>query len=116
MTSNYYSNRQDSSVKVNGDVNNSTIKTGNNYRSDSPELKTTVKEIEELIKKLSSNYSDLDTIKNMEIATQVIKKIESNPSWKQKAISAARSGLLTAIKTNPVGEIIVAVIEGWSKK
>ncbi|MEZ2247302.1 hypothetical protein [Microcoleus sp.] len=47
------------------------------------------------------------------IAEEAIKKIEANPILKQQFISAAKAGLLAALKELPGGKIVVAVIEGW---
>lgn len=51
----------------------------------------------------------------MTVATEAIKKIEGNPTLKQRAINAAKNGLIEG-QQNPVGAIVAGVIEGWTKE
>ncbi len=85
----------------------------NNYNNS--DLNETVEEIKELIEQLSKNHPINNTSDAMKIATQVIEKIETNPTWKQKAIAACQQGLLEGIKTNPVGAFVAGAIEGWKR-
>ncbi|MDY7004496.1 MAG: hypothetical protein SWX82_11190 [Cyanobacteriota bacterium] len=54
----------------------------------------------------------------MIVATETIKKIESDPNLKQKLISAATSGGLAAFEKvldNPIGAFVVSAIKGWQE-
>ncbi len=83
----------------------------NNYSDVN--LNETVEEIKELIDQLSKNHPVNSTADAMKIATQAIEKIESNPTWKQKAIAACQKGLLESLKNHPVGSFVLGAIEGW---
>lgn len=88
--------------------------TGNvtNHYTDT-NLNETAENIKKLIEQLSQNNSINSTTDAMKIATQAIEKIENNSTWKEKAIAACQKGLLEGLKTNPVGAIVVGLIEGW---
>ena len=52
----------------------------------------------------------------MIVATEAIKHIESDPTWKQRVINAAREGGLAAFEKaldNPAGAFITSAIKGW---
>lgn len=85
---------------------------GNNYTDT--QLNETVEQIKQLIDQLCKNNPINTTTDAMKIATQVIEKIETNINLKQKAIAVSQKGLLQRLKTNPVGAIIVSLIEGWT--
>ena len=76
-------------------------------------LKNSSKEIKELIEKLSKNHPISSTKDAMQIATQAIEIIETNPTWKQKAIAACQKGLLESLKNHPIGAFVSGAIEGW---
>ena len=46
----------------------------------------------------------------------VIAKIEDKPTFKERAIRAARGGLMEGLKQNPVGAVVAGAIEGWTKE
>ena len=70
-------------------------------------------EIQALIKQLEQDNPTNTTTEQMVVATKAIEQIESNPTWKQKAISAFKQGSLKAIETHPVGAFVVGAIKGW---
>jgi hypothetical protein len=41
--------------------------------------------------------------------------LESNPTWKQKAIAAFKQGSLNVMETHPIGKFIVGAIKGWQE-
>jgi hypothetical protein len=59
-----------------------------------------VAEIQALIQKLEQSHLTNTTSEQMMVATQAIVQIESNPTWKQKAIAAFKQGSLKAIETH----------------
>ncbi|MGB0561163.1 MAG: pentapeptide repeat-containing protein [Spirulinaceae cyanobacterium] len=79
-----------------------------------PEIAATVDDIQTLLKQLASTSPASTTTEQMQLATQAIAQIESNPTWKQKAIRAAKVGTLEALKSNPVGAFVAGAIEGWA--
>ncbi|MEA5534897.1 hypothetical protein [Crocosphaera sp. XPORK-15E] len=76
-------------------------------------LNDTIKEIQQLIDKLSQNQPINNTSEQMKIAVTVVERIENDLTWKQKAIKASQQGLLEAIKSNPIGAFVAGAIEGW---
>lgn len=54
-----------------------------------------------------------ETVREVEIATEVIRKVENDSSLKQRAIAAARQGFLQTLKSSSTGLIIAAAIESW---
>lgn len=70
-------------------------------------------EIQTLIQQLEQSYPTNTTTEQMVVAAKAIEKIESNPTWKQKAIAAFKQGSLKAIETHPIGAFIVGAIKGW---
>ncbi|MGK7878579.1 MAG: hypothetical protein AB4060_00520 [Crocosphaera sp.] len=83
----------------------------NNYSDFN--LQESLEEIKQLIDKLSKDNPINTTTDAMKIATQVIEKIETNPTWKQRVITACQKGLLETLKNNPIGAFVAGAIEGW---
>ncbi|VEP14744.1 hypothetical protein H1P_2830012 [Hyella patelloides LEGE 07179] len=73
-------------------------------------------EIQALIRQLEQDNPTNTTTEQMVVATQAIEQIESNPTWKQKAIAAFKQGSLNVIETHPIGTFIIGAIEGWQKQ
>ena len=69
--------------------------------------------IQALIQQLEQTYPTNTTPEQMVVAAKAIEQIESNPTWKSKAISAFQQGSLKAIETHPIGAFIVGAIKGW---
>lgn len=83
----------------------------NNYSSSN--LQESLEEIKQLIDQLSKNNSINNTSDAMKIASIVIEEIETNQTWKQKAIEACQKGLLETLKNHPIGAFVAGAIEGW---
>lgn len=75
-----------------------------------------VAEIQALIQQLEQSHPTNTTSEQMMVATQAIAQIESNPTWKQKAIAAFKQGSLKALEAHPIGAFIVGAIKGWLEK
>ncbi|MEM8642474.1 MAG: pentapeptide repeat-containing protein [Cyanobacteria bacterium P01_G01_bin.54] len=87
----------------------------NNNAVADPELAATVAYIQALLQQLVGNSPANTTAEQMQLATQAIAQLESNPTWKQKAIQAAKAGALEALKANPVGAFVAGAIERWTE-
>ncbi|NEN92920.1 MAG: hypothetical protein F6K48_30120 [Okeania sp. SIO3H1] len=99
-------------VKDNGKV------AGVIYEAQEQNLAETVAEVQQILQQLSQSYPTNTTTEQMIVATETIKKIESDPNLKQKLISAGTSGGLAAVEKaldNPVGAFIVSAIKGWQE-
>ena len=81
--------------------------------SEPQNLAEAADEIQALIQQLQQTYPTKTTTEQMVVAAKAIEQIESNPTWKQKAIAAFKQGSLKAIETNPIGAFIVGAIKGW---
>ncbi|MGK7953832.1 MAG: hypothetical protein AB4063_00980 [Crocosphaera sp.] len=111
--------------KINNKLDNVTIGggfAGKEYKGDvinnnsSPELQETVNKINQLIEQLSQTNPNNNTSDRLKIASIVIETIETNLTWKQKAIQACQQGLLEAMKSNPIGAFVAGAIEGWKEQ
>ncbi|MEQ8385357.1 MAG: hypothetical protein RH949_23650 [Coleofasciculus sp. A1-SPW-01] len=80
-----------------------------------PELQATVQEIQGLVSSLDLTQATT-TSQQMRLAEAVITKIEDQPTFKERAIRAARGGLVEGLKQTPVGAIVAGAIEGWTNE
>ena len=72
-------------------------------------------EIQALLEQLEKTYPINTTTEQMLVATKAIEQIESNSTWKQKAIAAFKQGSLNVLETHPIGTFIVGAIKGWQE-
>lgn len=132
-------NGQYSTTHVYGDsvVNQQAV----NYEKQS--MVDAAREIQQLLKEVSSDYPgsktivtpplntdttvsessqiasdttcelESETVRKVEIATEVIRRVENDSSLKQRAIAAAKQGFLQALKSSSTGLIVAAAIDGW---
>ena len=86
--------------------------------SQQQNLPEAVAQVQKILQQLSQSYPTNTTTEQMIVATETIKKIESDPNLKQKLISATTSGTLAAIEKaldNPVGAFVFEAIKGWKE-
>lgn len=77
-----------------------------------------VAQVQQILQQLSQSYPTNTVSEKMAIATEAIKQIESNPTIKQRLISAGTEGGLAFIEKtfdNPIGALFVAAIKGWKE-
>ena len=75
-------------------------------------------EIQQLLQQLQQDNPSNNTSSQMMVAAQAIQHIESNPSLKQKVISAVKEGGLASFERaldNPAGAFVVGAIRGWQE-
>ncbi|RUS93448.1 hypothetical protein DSM106972_096440 [Dulcicalothrix desertica PCC 7102] len=75
-------------------------------------------EIQELLEQLEKSYPTNTTFEKMTVASEAIKRIESNPELHQKIISALKAGSTQAISqmlNHPLASFIIAAFEDWQK-
>ena len=95
---------------------------GKEYQGDvinnesSSNLEEIVNKINQLIEQKSQTNPNNTTSDRFKIVSIVIEPIETNPTWKQKAIKACKQGLLEAMKSNPIGALVAGAIEGWKEQ
>lgn len=83
--------------------------------AEKQDLAEAVAQIQALIQQLEQSHPTNTTTEQMAVATQAIAQIESNPTWKQKAIAAFKQGSLNVMETHPIGKFIVGAIKGWQE-
>ncbi len=88
-----------------GDVTHNYAQQGN--------LAEAAAEIQRLLEQLSQTYPTSTTTEQMVVAARAIEQIESNPDWKQRAVTAFQQGSLKALETHPMGAFILGAIKGW---
>ena len=95
---------------------------GKDYQGDvinndsSSELQEIVKQINQLINQTSQTNPNNNTSDRLKIASIVIEEIETNQTWKQKAIQACQKGLLEPMKSNTIGAFVAGAIEEWKEQ
>ncbi|MEM9539634.1 MAG: pentapeptide repeat-containing protein [Cyanobacteria bacterium P01_E01_bin.42] len=90
---------------------------GNTYVNEnpSPDLARASQEIQDLLAQLEKSNPTTTTDEQMAVATEAIKQIESNSPLRQRAIAAAKEGLMGGLKKTLIGSVVAGAIEGWTK-
>jgi hypothetical protein len=112
--------QRNSSIGVGGNQGNINTEklAGTLNEAEKQNLAEVAAEIRQLLEQLSQTYPTHTTAQNMVVAAQVIERIESDPTWKQRAINALKEGGLAAFEKaidNPAGGFIVGIIKGWQE-
>lgn len=104
-------------------VNKGKIKTeklaGAIYEAQTKSLVEAAAEIHRLLQQLEQSYPTDTTTEQMVVATEVIKRIESDPDWTQRVVRALKEGGIQAFEKaidHPVGAFVVGAIKGWQDK
>ena len=84
--------------------------------AEKKDLAQAAAEIKKLLDQLEKNYPTNTTTEKMTVATKAIEQIETDPSLKQKALSAFEAGLLKAIETHPLGAFVLGAFADWQKE
>ncbi|MBP0021305.1 MAG: GTPase, partial [Cyanobacteria bacterium SBLK] len=95
------------------EIDNKGVYIEGDYNSQQ-DLTAAASEIQQLLTQLSQNAPTTNTVEQMQIATQAIQQIESDPSLKEKAIAAFKGGFLEGIKNTLIGSVVAGAIEGWT--
>ncbi len=116
-TQNYYEQNKSQGI---ANINNSNISEGGKVagiynEAEQQDLAKAAEEIQNLLKQLEESNPTNTTAEKMKVATLAIEQIESDPTWKQRAINAVKGGTLKILETNPIGAFVVGAIEGWTK-
>lgn len=75
-------------------------------------------EIQQLLEQLDKTYSADTTASKMELATEAIKCIDSNPDLTARIISALQAGSVKAFEqflSHPAASFMIAALEDWQK-
>ncbi|MDJ0534165.1 MAG: hypothetical protein QNJ70_17060 [Xenococcaceae cyanobacterium MO_207.B15] len=103
-------------------VHKGTINTGKLARTiNEAEQKTLAQaaaEIQELLEQLDKSYNTTTTSGKMQVASEIIEKIENNPDLKARIISALKVGGVKAFEqflNHPAASFIIGALEDWQK-
>lgn len=112
------------SINMNGNGNYNQRIEGNYHQGDyyAGEKQSTqanvAREIQQLLQQLQQYEPADNNPDRMRVAAQAIQEIETNPSLKQRVISAVEKGGLAAFERaidNPAGAFVVAAIKDWQE-
>ena len=78
-------------------------------------LASAAKDIQDLLDRLEKSNPTTTTDEQMAVATEAIKQIESHSPLRQRAIAAAKEGLMGGLKKTLIGSVVAGAIEGWTK-
>ena len=100
--------------------NEGTYVEGNFYNSskEGKSLAESAKEIQQLLKQLEQTYDPSDPIGQMQMATEVVKKIDASPQWKQRLLSSIGAGgtaALDSLLNHPAASFVIATIQKWNE-
>ncbi|MEM9540242.1 MAG: pentapeptide repeat-containing protein [Cyanobacteria bacterium P01_E01_bin.42] len=89
---------------------------GNTYvnENSSQDLASVAQEIQDLLDRLEKSQPTTTIDEQMAVATTTIKQIESNSTLRQRAIAAAKEGLMGGLKKTLIGSVVAGAIEGWT--
>ncbi|MGA9381651.1 MAG: hypothetical protein WBV73_23055 [Phormidium sp.] len=91
---------------------------GSNKVSYTQELTEAAAEIKQLLKDLDSLYPINTTSEKMNLAVEVIRRIEADPSLHRRIFSLIKSGGTEALKqelNHPAASILINALEDWQK-
>ncbi|NEO41801.1 MAG: hypothetical protein F6J90_37955 [Moorea sp. SIOASIH] len=81
-------------------------------------LTEAAEEIQALLKQLEKSYSTEATTGKMALATEVIQRIDSNPTLTAKILSALQVGSVKALEqslNHPAASFVIGALEDWQK-
>ena len=75
-------------------------------------------EIQQLLNQLSQTYPTSTTAEQMVVATEAIKRIESDPKLMERILSALKAGSISALEqllNHPAASFVIAALEDWQE-
>ena len=100
-------------------VHGDHIGTQHNYSASNRQtLAEAAAEIQALLKQLAQTEPTESTSAKMIVAAKAVEQIESNPSFKQKVVTALTAGSLKSFEAaidHPLAAFVVGAIEGWKE-
>ena len=92
---------------------------GNYYAAgEKQNLAEAAAEIQALLEQLSKTYPADTTTGKMRIATEVIDRIESNPTLMERILSALKAGSISALEqalNHPAASFVIGALEDWQQ-
>lgn len=110
----------DNRTWINGDyVSSSVGKISSETSNHNQIVLETAADIQRLLNHVSETHPLETTQEKMIIAAEVVDEIDSDPTFKQRVISAIKAGGIVAFEsmlTHPAAAITVAALEGWQSE
>ena len=81
-------------------------------------LSEAAEEIQQLLEQLSRTYSTDTVLGRMQLATEAVTRIESNPNLMQRLVSSLQAGGVSALEqflNHPAANFVIAALEDWQK-
>jgi hypothetical protein len=75
-------------------------------------------EIQKLLEQLSQTYSTDTVLERMQLATEAVTRIKSNPNLMQRLVSSLQAGGVSALEqllNHPAASFVIAALEDWQK-
>ncbi len=91
---------------------------GNYYAEQQQSLAESAAEIQALLEQLSKNYPPDTTKGKMKLATEVIDRIERNPTLMERIVSALKAGGISALEqalNHPAASFVIGALEDWKE-
>ncbi len=91
---------------------------GTIYEAQKQNLVEAAAEIQQLLNQLSQTYPTSTTAEQMVVATEAIKRIESDPTLMKRILSALQAGSISALEqllNHPAASFVIAALEDWQK-
>ncbi len=92
---------------------------GNYYAAgEKQNLAEAAAEIQALLEQLSKTYPADTTTGKMRLATEVIERIESNPTLMERILSALKAGSISALEqalNHPAASFVIGALEDWQQ-
>ncbi len=92
---------------------------GNYYAAgEKQNLAEAAAEIQALLEQLSKTYPADTTTGKMRLATEVIDRIESNPTLMERILSALKAGSISALEqalNHPAASFVIGALEDWQQ-
>jgi hypothetical protein len=106
-----------------GNMNDGTIQSGAKIagiinEAQQRNLAETVAEVQQLLEQLEKSYPTNTTTGKMKVATEVISRIDSNPTLTTRILSALEVGTISAFEqflNHPAASFFISALDDWQK-
>jgi aspartokinase len=88
------------------------------YAGQQQSLAEAAADIQDLLEQLSKTYPADTTTGKMKLATEVIDRIESNPTFMERILSALKAGGISALEqalNHPTASFVIDALEDWQQ-
>lgn len=101
-----------------GEIKGEAKVAGSIYEAEQQNLAEAAAQIQALLEQLSKTYPADTTTGKMKLATEVIERIESNPTLMERILSALKAGGVSALEqalNHPAASFVIGALEDWQQ-